>query len=222
MKTKKTNRKFYNKWLYKISLRLQSAAAFRIYSLDEIKNVCKTFNKNKTRSYFLENIPAEKDHIENLVDIFENTKQSIWGKRIERNCLDIYTNDKQFYLDISTKFEEIVIHRFEPANETAIEQLGNQSILVKKLPHNKFQYRVYLLPHKMGNYEEDKKRYVEWLKSQSPRITCTPAVESWFIKTHWNWDRRYVLVEDEKTLLMLKLRNSEVVGKVYKFEIADK
>ena len=69
---------------------------------------------------------------------------------------------------------------------------------------------------------EDKNNYLDWIKKQDPRITCTPALEKWFINTDWNWDRRYVLVEDEATVLMMKLRNAEVVGSVYKFVISDK
>jgi len=55
-----------------------------------------------------------------------------------------------------------------------------------------------------------------------PRVTCTPAVEKWFLITDWNWDRRYILVEDDQTLLMMKLRNADVVGKIYNFVISDK
>jgi hypothetical protein len=47
-------------------------------------------------------------------------------------------------------------------------------------------------------------------------------VQKWFLKTDWNWDRRYVLVEDEGTLLMMKLRNSDVVGTVYNYVVTDK
>ena len=60
MKPKKTNKKFYNKWLYKVSLRLNSASAFRIYSLEEIKEVCVLGKTYKYRSYFLESVPSEK------------------------------------------------------------------------------------------------------------------------------------------------------------------
>jgi hypothetical protein len=42
------------------------------------------------------------------------------------------------------------------------------------------------------------------------------------MKTDWNWDRRYVLVEDKNTLMLLRLRNSEVVGSVYEFVLSDK
>jgi hypothetical protein len=136
--------------------------------------------------------------------------------------MDFYTNDRNFYEELSLKFESAMLHRFEPNLETLDLLDTPQTILAAKLPHNRYHYKVYLLPHKMAGDKESKKKYVDWLKSQDPRITCTPAVQKWFIKTDWNWDRRYVLVEDEHTLLMLKLRNSEVVGRVYNYIISDK
>jgi hypothetical protein len=48
------------------------------------------------------------------------------------------------------------------------------------------------------------------------------AVKTWFIHTDWNWDRRYILVDEESTLLMLKLRNSDFMGKIYEYVIVDK
>ena len=74
----------------------------------------------------------------------------------------------------------------------------------------------------MANDRPAKKKYIDWLKTQMPRVTCTSAVETWFLATDWNWDRRYILVEDDQTLLMMKLRNADVVGKIYNFVISDK
>jgi hypothetical protein len=74
----------------------------------------------------------------------------------------------------------------------------------------------------MSGDRDGKQQYLNWIKKQNEKITLTPAVESWFIKTDWNWDRRYVLVEDEATLIMLKLRNSEVVGRIYNYVVSDK
>jgi hypothetical protein len=48
------------------------------------------------------------------------------------------------------------------------------------------------------------------------------TVKNWFIKTDWNWDRRYVLVEDDQTLFMMQLRSAEVIGKVHEYQILDK
>lgn len=224
-KTKITNRKFYNKWLYKVSLRITGAGMFRMHSLDDLKDFC--LQPKIEDGYFGgHNLKAKahdnRETILNLVEFLLAQPSDLWSKRIETSQIDFYSNDNSFYKELSEKFEESVIHRFEPAEESKDLLDQPQTIVAKKLPHGKYSFKVYLLPHKLKGDKESKKKYVDWLKSQNPRITCTKAVESWFIKTDWNWDRRYVLVEDEHTLLMLKLRNSEVVGRIYNYVISDK
>jgi hypothetical protein len=136
--------------------------------------------------------------------------------------MDIYTNDREFYEELSTKFKDAIVQRFEP-DEIYVDLLDNpKTIICDKLPHNKYNFRVYLLPHKLAGDRDAKQKFIDWLIAQSPKITCTPAVQQWFLKTDWNWDRRYVLVEDEGTLLMMKLRNSDVVGTVYNYVVTDK
>jgi hypothetical protein len=77
------------------------------------------------------------------------------------------------------------------------------------------------LPHKIKD-RKDKKEYVNWVSGQNNRILISDAVKEWFITTDWNWDRRYVLIEDSQTLLMLKLRNPEALGRIYDYVISDK
>ena len=222
-KTKVTNKKFYDKWLYKVSLTFEGANVFRMRSYDQITDL---FQSEPTvgRSYSVAlKAWKEKDHILEMIGFLGSISQSIlWSKRIERNQFDFYTNDKDLYESFSNTFAEKLLHRFEP-NEACLDNLDNShTIVAKKLPHNRFNFKVYLLPHKLKGDKETKKNFVSWLKTQTPRITCSTAVEKWFIATDWNWDRRYVLVEDESTLLMMKLKNSEVVGKIYKYQVYDK
>lgn len=224
LKTKTTSKKFYDKWLYKVSLKINGAGIFRYRSYDDIRENCvddETFSNN--HSYMYRSAQGERETILNIVNFFSSIAEpSLWSKRIERNQLDFYTNDRNLYEDFSNNFLEKIIHRFEPSAGTIDDLDGTQTIVAKKLPHNRYNYKVYLLPHKMKGRKEDKAKFIAWLKAQSPRVTCTEAIVHWFISTEWNWDRRYVLVEDENTLLMLKLRNSDVVGKIYKYKISDK
>lgn len=222
MKTLKTNRKFYNKWLYKISFEIKGSSIFRNLSLDDIKEHClKESNEHPNYSLYSK-AWVNREQILSLAEFLSTRDSRIYTKRIEQTLMDFYTNDKDFYEDISEEFKDALIHRFEP-DELHIDLLEQPEVIITaKYPHNRYKYRVYLKPHMLKGDKESKKKYVEWLKSQYPRITCTTAVQKWFIKTDWNWDRRYVLVEDEGTLLMLKLRNSEVMGRVYNYVIADK
>ena len=162
-----------------------------------------------------------KDQILELSNFLLGYDSSSWSKRIENSNIDFYTNDSEFYNDISNQFKDQVNLRFEP--DTTSNILDQPQVIVgKKLPHNKYQFRVYLLPHKLAGDREEKEKFINWMKTQIPKIRLTDTVIRWFIHTDWNWDRRYILVEDEATLLMLKLRNSLVVGRVYNYVISDK
>jgi hypothetical protein len=120
------------------------------------------------------------------------------------------------------EFEQDVRQRSEPF-ENSIELLEDQRVILsKKLPHDRYRYKVYLKPHLLASDPQAKQQYLNWIEGQDNRITLTDSVKSWFMRTEWNWDRRYVLVEDEQTLLMLKLRNSDVMGRVYNYVISDK
>ena len=221
-KTKKTNKKFYNKWLYKISIKCNGATMFRMQSLENLKEFS-TSDESTHRSHSIASRNYKhRDEIGKLANFLLKHPTHIWGKRIESTIFDLYTNDQEFYNLASIEFEDCLIHRFEPDLES-IDTLNNASaIIVKKLPHDLYNYRVYLLPHTLAKDMDAKKKYIEWIKAQGDKMTFTPAIESWFLKTDWNWDRRYILVDNEQTLLLLKLRNAQVVGRIYKFVISDK
>lgn len=224
LKTKLTNRKYYNKWLYKISVRVPGCSIFRSATLEEIKKFCAETDHDFSNLYVSwKHAWANKEFIYEIANFLSAYSKDEYCLRVERNILDVYTNNKEFYETMSMQNQSILVHRFQP-NEKSLDILSNDKncIVVDKLPKGRYNFRVYLLPHKMAHDKEGKQKYVDWLKRQVPKVTCTPAVQKWFLTTDWNWDRRYVLVEDEATLLMLKLRNSDVVGRVYNFIISDK
>lgn len=222
-KIKYTNHKFYGKWLYKVTLTIKGCGMLRIHPIAAIKDFCLGPKPEENSYRYKQEYWHNRDDILTLCEFLEGYDKSIFAKRIERHTIDLYTNDLDFYNTAVIKFAAQLKHSFEPPAESIDIITGNKNcIAVKKLPKNRYNYRVYLLPHKLSNDYEAKTKYINWLKTQQPRVTCTPAVEKWFIATDWNWDRRYVLVEDEHTLMMLKLRNAEVVGKIYNFVVADK
>lgn len=222
-KIKVTNRKFYGKWLYKTSLDLEGCSVLRTKSLDDIVLFCQSPDPEKHSYSIWQRAWRNRDNIEKFCLFLSGWSKDTYSLRIENSCIDVYTNDKIFYNDVSSTFEDILIHQFAPS-EANIDLLNSNKnyITVDKLPKDRYNYRVYLLPHKMGGDKTEKLKFLNWLEIQTPRLTCTPAIKKWFLATDWNWDRRYILVEDEAMLLMLKLRNSEVVGRIYNFIVSDK
>jgi len=219
LKADTTTRRFYNKWLYKVTLNIPGVAIFRQNSLEKIPLL--NFDGQKHSHSTMARASLHRKELIALSSFLLKWDNELWSKRIECSAIDIYTNDKTMYNDLFLTFEEVACARSEP-NEKDLDLLENTgSIIVKKLPHNKYAYKAFLLPHKINN-RKDKKEYVNWITGQNDRILISDAVKEWFIKTDWNWDRRYVLIEDSQTLLMLKLRNPEVLGRIYDYVISDK
>lgn len=219
---KYSNRKFYNKWLFKITLDLKGGTIFRGRSLDEVIQICIEPDSSQVMRRSFRDVLTNKENIMKVGLFLSDNSIYEYTKRIEGSIFDIYTNDRSFYNLASTNLTDLVKCLYEPlpGHEDSIRDTSK--IITTKLPHNKYQYKVYLLPHKLKEDKDKKQSFLNWVESQTPRIKISEAVKTWFIKTNWNWDRRYILVEDEQTLFMLQLRNSEVVGRVYNYQLVDK
>jgi len=161
-----------------------------------------------------------RQNIYKIASALSRYPTELWAKRIESNILDLYTNDEEFFTRFTTQFSSIVRNASAPNKET-IDQLNSPfTILANKLPHDKYKYKVYLTPHNMSRDLATRSNYLIWIKEQGDRIKISDSVKTWFLTCYYNWDRRYLLVEDEKTLFMLKLRDGSAVGKTYKYVIA--
>ena len=222
-KTKTTKRKFYGKWLYKVSVLAPGVAILRSKSPPEaITFLNMPMPENSYKHSLIVKAHTNAESLTKLFKFLETIPTEEWTKRIETNQFDFYTNSKSLYEQFCKKFNSMLIQNFEP-EEDNLELLNNQyTIIVKQLPHRKYQYKAFLKPHKMKGDIDAKHKYIQWIEMQGDKVRLTPIVKDWFIKTEWNWDRRYLLVEDTPTLLMLQMRSGEAIGKVYEYVVVDK
>jgi len=205
------SRKFYGKWLYKVTLKVPGITVFRLPIVTDL------------RSYFLkrqDSIESNQEIIIDLHNYLSSIDKNSYGKRIERNLIDLYSNDETFCLEIIEKFKSNLVHYFAPDPKIDKDNIDARTIIAKKYPHNKYQYKAFLQPHRIQD-KESKINLIDWMSSQ-PGIKISDRVKQWFLVTTWNWDRRYIYVATEADLLMLKLRSSDAVGSVFKYEIVDK
>lgn len=212
-KVKEAKKLFYNKFGYKITLRMRGAVYFRIHGTPD------TFKINESNQIYSWQLEAfnNKEKILLLDSILKKYDKSFWKIRVERNLIDIYSTEKDMIVDIESFFEDSIYHIYKPS-ETISEE--KNVVNCKKLPHNKFVYKVFLTPHKIRD-RETKRKLVEWVRT-TPGFSMTLSVSQWFITTDWNWDRRYMWVENSQSLLMLKLRSADAVGTVHEYRIIDK
>lgn len=204
IKTKKTQKKFYNKWLYKVTVEHQNSSVLRY---KRYSDVAEDEEQDLGLRYFCR-----------FLDTLDKEKHAI---RIERRRIDLYTNDRNYFDTACKEFETAVVHCFAP-DESKLDTLETyRTIAVNKLPYDRYKYKVFLHPHKIKD-RDVKQQYIKWLESQDTKINISDSVKRWFLITHWNWDRRYMYVDDEKTLLMLRMKNPEAIGSVYTYEVCDK
>lgn len=212
--TRNNKRKFYNKYLYKISLNAPGVTALRSISPEKFLEL--DLNDQDSpyhRNYWFSGCIRDRTDVDRICRFLLANDQTDISTRLERNQIDMYTNDKNTYQRASIEFIDLLRYRSEPRLD--INSLD--IIPVKKLPHGKFKYKVFLKPHRIKD-KESKYQYLNWLESQKKHILMSECVKSWFIHTNWNWDRRYMWVENEATLLMMKLRNPEVLGSVHTYQ----
>lgn len=205
LKTKFAKRKFYNKYSYKVTLEFNSSLWWVRHNIHKLEPVISNI-KNLERLDF--------DKITKIINFLNHNPNKDILKRIEGKCVDFYMNDLDTFNKLTENFYDNVKHRFVLQPDSVGEDPF--TIKVNKYPYNKYQYKVFLKPHVLKDHVEDKIKYLEWLDTQDNKILISDSVKNWFIKTVWNWDRRYIYVEDEYTLLMLSMRHPEVLGRVYK------
>jgi len=198
MKQSQTNRRFYNRWLYKVTVRLDNPHVFRHNSIDVISS-SKTMHRESRRLAKI------------LLSIGD------FQLRIERKYIDVYVNDRTHYDELVDNFSATIKHCFIPHPNLTDHTISAKDIIAKKLPHDRYRYKVYLKAHAMP--DQEKKNYLKWLETQHPRIYLTDNTKDWFMKTSWNWDRRYMYIEDEHTLLLAKMRQGSVLGSIYTYRV---
>lgn len=217
-----TSKKFYGKWLYRVSIRVAGIAIMRTYSLNRVIEFLKEDHSEETLKYsYHKKAYSNKEDIIDFCEFLLKQDPNDWSKRIEVSNIDIYTNNQDLFNGMIEQFKHLLVSICSPDLSRSKEYDDQHHIICNKLPHNKYKYKVFLKPHKLKNDRETKIEYLKWLDTQK-NILISEAVKKWFINTDWNWDRRYILVEDHKTLLFLHMRNAEVLGKVYEYILSDK
>jgi hypothetical protein len=207
MHSRKTNKLFFDKFVYKISMTVPFANYFRNKNLAQIKlslqmdelELAKDGRKFVKIGPSWSKTHASADDIKaglEIVDILENNEK--YNLRIEGKILSVYTNDESSIDSISNipgiQFREV----WKPADEKSKNFLltGPRAIIRKNYSH-KYKVTVKALRSEADNFKE-------WA-AKLPKIKLTSS--------NYRWEG-YFYVSDEKTLSMCRLFLGDKVKKV--------
>lgn len=225
---KKTKKKFYNKYIYKVSLELEGAYALRTLGTQEIIEFATGLRappQSDDYEFDTANWKAKNAHLIHsnskawltLLEILNSVPKNESTVRIESNILDVYTNNKNMYDSLCYEFADRTRNRHEPApgmTDTLLD--SNQEIFVKELPHGMYNFQVDIKSPLTLKYDE-LLNLADWCKSRKPAIAFTDATYNWLLKRDVYNTRRWIYVDTESTLLMLRLRCNDLLGTVRKY-----
>ena len=225
---KKTKKKFYNKYIYKVSLRLPGAYSLRTLGHQEILDFATGLRPPPqsddamftTQSWRTKNAHTILKHGKTWISflgIINTVPKNEATVRIETDILDVYTNNKTLYGTLCYEFPDITRNRYEPApgmEDTLLD--SNQEIFVKELPHSMYNYQVDLKSPKSLTFGE-LESVADWCRSRKPAIAFTDATYNWLLKRDIFNTRRWIYVDNDSTLLMLRLRCNDLIGTVRKY-----
>ena len=222
---KETKKLFYNKWIYKIGLNIQGCAVLRMKSGQALEDFLSelpfSFPAVKYSGSLQARAMNSKNTLIKLNFLLQSYEKKTYSTRIEGDFFDVYTNNKTIISEIQEEFDKYVRLISKPKVKNIDLLLKNEhSIFVRSLPKEKYEYRVYLKPHRVD--QDKKSSFLSWLETQGDATSISPSLADWFTKCSMNWDRRYILVDNDKTLLMIKLHTPDAVGTVYKYQVTDK
>jgi hypothetical protein len=118
-KIKYTNHKFYGKWLYKVTLNLKGCVMLRLHTINAIKDFCNGPEPDVDRYRYKQEHWRNREEILALCEFLESYDKTQYSTRIERHCIDLYTNDLDFYNTAAIKFALQLKHCFEPSDKSA-------------------------------------------------------------------------------------------------------
>lgn len=182
-----TNKLFYNKWIYKIVVRVRRRSYYNtaIFSLPVD-----------------ESLPVYTALRSSLSANFDHKKYTC---RVEGQRASIFCNEKEVLDSIEKMCTGFIVSIYEPESSQEVEILTNHSrrkVLCKNLPKQIYQFKFYIDSHMK---DETKLSFWKWtIKYDKTKICLTESTCDW-LTNHGYWNSCYGYAADEKTMSMICL-----------------
>ena len=168
----------------------------------------------------VDNIRKQKQDWCKFIFLLNNIPNGEFQKRSESDVINVYTNDENFISSCKIDLAHRIVELYEPTSESlSLLNTEEKVILVNKLPYKKYNFRVIIKPHKLN--QQQKEQFIKFLEN-NPGIGLQENVKKFILTNKQNWDRRYIYVDGEKTLTMLKIAFAEAVSTIHRYVINDK
>lgn len=215
MKILKTQKLFYGKWPYKVSVQFRGAHLIRFYGAEVLirrfEDPNDTFRYHSFKKEELEELERCARLIHELQDV-GNIKY-----RYESNTVNIFTDTADMYNKVKSMFFSNITKVWEPCNLDEISYLNDNvnAVIVDVFPYNKYRYKVVL---KYNTPSRIKETIISWLANNTHSSRTSTATMG-FLNSRSYTSSPFIYIEDDKTMIMLQLIAGSQISKTEKFII---
>jgi len=214
---KKTNKKFYNKYVYKIALFTDLARAIDLrITLALRDNLKYSFIDSKLRATSKNQVALNM--ATELTPFFASKE---CRRRVEGHHFNVFTTTKEDFDKILKITEKFVKEVHEPSSEEDLKFFENNSskkILTDALPYGKYKYKIYM----KYNMAQDKRVLVNKITTvHGKNIKLSKQTSEWLkFSQRWCWSP-YMYVTDSSSLTMLTLMLGDNIKKIEEYVLRD-
>lgn len=223
LKSKKSRKLFYRKYVYKIDIDLAMAPYFRgAYNkvnknLDATRDMINSkigysylYYRNDSNKYK----SAEKSNAKKVTDILEKYPFDSFKTRCEHRTLSIYTNDEDLKNDlVDVMSKKTYVDVYEPDKSALKFLLANADVVVVNSEPD-MPYKVTL------RNKGDLPSIATFLTSNKDNVRATSTVVN-TLKRNWYADNQYFYVRTDAMLSLVTMMFSDSIRRVEKLVVLD-
>lgn len=215
MKILKTQKLFYGKWAYKVSVQFRGAHLIRFYGAEVLIRRFEDPKDSFRYHSFKEEELIELERFARLIHKLQDVTNIKY--RYESNTINIFTDTADMYDKIKGMFFSNIKKVWEPADLSEAEYLKDNvnNVVVDFLPYNKYRYKVIL---KYNAPRSTKESIISWLSNNTHSSRASVATVG-FLHSRRYTASPFIYVEDDKTLIFLQLIAGNQINKTEKYII---
>jgi hypothetical protein len=197
---KKTNKLFFKKWPFKVTVIYDHASFIRRYNNKLLTNIA----SGKFAGYRSFGFKEANSVIVMKIQLASWAEDYQFHTRSEGRRLSFFTNDEAFVEILKDEFKNKVVEIVAPENQESLELLKNNVniVICEKLPKKNLRYRVYL-DGKYSIPSELSENFYRWCEKYNDKISI-PYGLKYYLKAQRDFKPlgNYFYTSDEKILSM--------------------
>jgi hypothetical protein len=213
----KTRKLFYNKWPYKIDIRLRKVNYVLRLGIDRTHD---WLNGGESDKFIWRD--ANKIDIQEFVNKYQSIKELDLKFRTEGSKISIFLKDADLLDKVVDLFSKWVTTITEPSSVQEYDFLMSNSskkVICDAFPKGKYRYRVYIKPKMNVNTRE---RFQSWMANYGDKFDVAASTSNWLSgNKHWVQDP-FFYIDDQPMLSMVGMYLGDNVKRVEEFILRDK